>query len=85
MMRQVDAAGRKPGLLEQAISVHGSLPYINRVFFHRVSLVQPLTASGVVFMGPVRRACVFLHGSILRVGERFAIGGNPEKEAANGF
>lgn len=65
MMRQVDCAGYKPGLSQQAVSVQRSLPNINSVC-HFVSLSQPLNQlPGVVFMGPVRRACAFLHGSSL--------------------
>ena len=67
MMRQVYFTGDKSGLSQQAVSVQRSLPYVNRIF-HFVFPSQPLfQLLGVVFMGPVRRACAFFPGSSLRV------------------
>lgn len=85
MMRQVDAVGDKSGLSEQAVPVQRSLPYVNRVF-NFVFLSQPLfQLPGVVFMGPVRRACAFLHGFMLRLSDCVGIGCISESEAVNGF
>jgi hypothetical protein len=58
MMRQVNTACCEPGLPKQEVPVHGSLPYVHSVFFHRVSLSQPFVqllglCSWARFAGPM--------------------------------